>query len=190
MPIQTSGQISMQDIRDEIDNDDDDFSLKDAATSQYETINISNLNANKPDNSAPHALSEWYSYQHSPTSVSTSPGSASFSSSGGTATISVSHRTYSTWYVSSKPSWVTISTQQGGTSGNPRSGSGSISYTVGLNGANGGARSGTITVRLNVGTTNGAHPNGSNSSTTRNTTVSQAAGSGGGEGGGGGRGEP
>ena len=187
MPIQASGQISAQDIRDEIDNDDDDFSLKDAALGVYETINISNLNANKPDRSTPHSMSEWYKYQHSPTSVSTSPGSASFSSSGGTATISVSHRTYSTWYVSSKPSFVTISTQQGGTSGNPRSGSGSISYTVGTNGANGGARSGTITVRLNVGTFAG---NGNDSFTTRNTTVSQAAGSGGGEGGGGGRGEP
>ena len=47
MPIQASGQISMQDIRDEIDNDEDDFSLADAADGQYETINISNLNANK-----------------------------------------------------------------------------------------------------------------------------------------------
>ncbi len=185
MPIQTSGQISMQDIRDEIDNDDDDFSLADAALGVYETINTSNLNANKPDRSAPHSMTEWYSYQHSPTSVTTSPGSASFGNSGGTATITVTHRTYSTWYVSSKPSWVTITTQQGGTSGNPRSGSGSISYTVLQN--NSTSRSGTITVRCNVGTYAGT---GSDGFTTRNTSVSQAAASGGGEGGGGGRGEP
>lgn len=187
MPIQASGQISMQDIRDEIDNDDDDFSLADAATGQYETINISNLNANKPDNSTPHAISEWYKYQHSPTTVSTSPGFGSFGSGGGSGSISVTHRTYSTWYVSGKPSWVTISSAQSGSFSNPRSGSGTISYSVQSN--SGSSRSGSITVRLFVGTTNGTHPSGTNSSTNRTTSISQSAGSGGGDGGeGGGRG--
>ena len=190
MPIQGSGQISFQDIRDEIDNDEDDFSLADANTGQYETINISNLNANKPDNSTPHALSEWYKYQHSPTTISTSPASNLNISSGGISnqSISVTHRTYSTWYVSSKPNWVQITSSQAGSSSSPRSGSGTITYSVSAN--SGSSRSGTITVRLNTGTTNGAHPNGSNSFTTRNTSVSQASGEGGGGGGGGGRGEP
>ena len=187
MPIQTSGQISMQDIRDEIDNDEDDFSLADAATGVYETINVSNLNANKPDNSTPHAISEWYSYQHSPTSVSTSPGFGSFGSSGGSGSISVTHRTYSTWYVSSKPSWVTMSSAQSGSFNSPRSGSGTISYSVQSNSSS--SRSGTIVVRLNVGTTSGTHPSGSDSFTTRSTSISQSSGEGGG-GGGGGRGEP
>lgn len=186
MPIQASGQISMQDIRDEIDNDDDDFSLADAATGVYETINVSNLNANKPDNSTPHAISEWYKYQHSPTSVSTTPGFASFGSGGGTGSISVTHRTYSTWYVSSKPSWITITSGNFGSS-NADTGSGTVTYSVSSNSSS--SRSGTITVTLNVGTTNGTHPSGTNSTTTRNTSVSQSAGSGGGDGGdGGGRG--
>lgn len=190
MPIQASGQISIQDIRDEIDSDEDEFSLADAATGVYDTINISNLNANKPDNSTPHALSEWYKYQHTPTSITTSPGSnLNISASGASnQSISVTHRTYSTWYVSSKPSWVTMSSAQAGSSSSPRSGSGTITYSVQSN--SGSSRSGTITVRCNVGTTNGTHPSGTDSFTTRNTSVSQASGEGGGGGGGGGRGEP
>jgi hypothetical protein len=189
MTMQASGQISLQDIRDEIDNDEDDFSLADANTGQYETINMSNLNANKPDNSTPHALSEWYKYQHSPTSISTSPGSNLNISSGGVSnqSISVTHRQYSTWYVSSKPSWVTITSGNYGSS-NADTGSGTVTYNVSSNG--GSSRSGTITVRCNTGTTNGTHPSGSNSFTTRNTSISQASGEGGGGGGGGGRGDP
>lgn len=188
MTLQASGQISMSDIRGEIDNDEDDFSLADAATGVYETINISNLNANKPDNSTPHALSEWYKYQHSPTTISTSPGSnLNISASGASnQSISVTHRQYSTWYVSSKPSWVTI-TAGSTSSSSPSTGSGTITYNVASNSSS--SRSGTIVVRCNVGTTNGTHPSGTDSYTTRNTSVSQASGEGGG-GGGGGRGEP
>ena len=186
MPIQASGTIRMSDIRSEIDSDEEDFSLKDAALGVYGTINTSNLNANKPDRSQPHSLTEWYKYQHTPTSITTSPGSnLNISASGASnQSISVTHRTYSTWYVSSKPSWVTMSSSQAGSSSSPRSGSGTIAYSVQSN--SGSSRSGTITVHCNVGTYAGT---GNDSFTTRNTSISQAS-SGGGGGGGGGRGEP
>ena len=177
MTIQASGQISMQDIRDEIDNDDDNFSLKDAATSVYETINVANMNANKPDNSTPHALSEWYKYEHV-ASVSTSPGTANIASGAtSAATINVYTAQWSTWTASDNVNWISLS---GG------SGFGDSSFTWTATENTGSARTGTITVTFTVGTTNGAHPSGTNSTTTRTTTVSQAAGSGGGGGGGGG----
>ena len=47
-------------------------SLKELSDGTNGTINITNLNDNKPDTSAPHAMSEFYKYQHS-VSLSTSP---------------------------------------------------------------------------------------------------------------------
>jgi len=39
-------------------------SLKELSDGTVGTINVTNLNANKPDTSAPHAMSEFYSYDH------------------------------------------------------------------------------------------------------------------------------
>jgi len=181
MTMSASGSILMSQIRSEIDNDDDDFSLKDANTGVYETINVANLNANKPDSSAPHAISEWYKYEHD-VSVSTNPGTANIASgASSSATINVYTAQYSTWTASDNVNWINLS----GASG---TGDGSFTWTATEN--TGSSRSGNITVTLTVGTSNGAHPGGANTTTTRTTTVNQAAGSGGGGGGKGGGGSP
>ena len=147
----------------------------------YGTINITNLNANKPSGSSPYKMSDFYKYEHS-VLIALSNGSQSFSSSGGTGTTSsVTHAQYSTWYVSSKPSWVTITSGNFGSS-NKDTGDGSVTFTVASNSSS--SRTGTIQVTYDVGTTGGGVGD-ANSTTTRNITISQSAGSSGGGGGGG-----
>jgi len=157
-------------------------SLKELSDGTVGTINVANLNANKPDTSTPHAMSEFYKYEHV-ASVSTSPGTVNIASGAqSAATINVYTAQWSTWTVSDNVNWISLN----GTSG---FGDGSFTWTATEN--TGSARSGTITVTFTVGTTGGAHPGGANTTTTRTTTINQAAGSGGGGGGGkGGGGEP
>ena len=158
-------------------------SLKELSDGTNGTINVTNLNDNKPDTSTPHAMSEFYKYEHSVT-LNTTPGSVSVGSSGVTGnTISVTHATYSTWYVSSKPSWVTI-TGGSTSSGSPNTGDGTVTYNASSN--SGSSRSGSLIVTFNVGTTGGGVGD-SDDTTPRTTSISQSAGSGGG-GGGSGRG--
>jgi len=125
-------------------------------------------------------MSEFYKYHHSVT-LSASNGSQSFSSGGGNGSSSIVHALYSTWYVSSKPSWVTITSGNYGSS-NKDTGSGSVTFSVSGNGSS--SRSGTVVVKFDVGTSEGGQAG--DSFTTRNISISQS-GSGGG-GGGGGRG--
>ena len=142
----------------------------------YGTLNITNLNENKPSGTAPYNMSDFYKYEHS-VLIALSNGSQSFSSSGGTGTTSsVTHAQYSTWYVSSKPTWVTITSGNFGSS-NKDTGDGSVTFTVASN--SGSSRTGTIQVTYDVGTTGSV---GNNSTTTRNITISQSAGSSGGGG--------
>ena len=150
------------------------------------TLNITNLNANKPSGSTPYKFSDFYKYEHV-VAIALSNGNQSFSSSGGTGTTSsVTHAQFSTWYVSNKPTWVTITSGNFGSS-NKDTGDGSVTFTVSSN--SGSSRTGTIQVTYDVGTTGGGVGD-ANSTTTRNITVSQSAGSGGGGGGGGGGGLP
>tara|TARA_B100000963_G_scaffold192892_1_gene167954 strand:+ start:355 stop:942 length:588 start_codon:yes stop_codon:yes gene_type:complete len=195
MTVPSNGILSLGRIRNEISNNNynsvfssSSTGLKDAALGNIRSTNLANLNANKPDNSSPHAMSEFYKYDKDG-SPSTSPGSFSqFSTSGATnQNIQVEHAAHSTWYVSSKPSWITITNSTFGSS-NTQTGGGNVTFSV--NGNLGSARSGTIVVRLNVGTSNGAHPSGTDSFTTRTTSVSQAGSGGDGPGGEQGRGEP
>mgnify|MGYP003140847770 CR=1 FL=1 len=153
----------------------------------FDVTNIANLNANKPDSAAPYAMSEFYKYDHAP-NLSTSPLSKTHSSSSHTnQIITVNLPNSSTWYVSSKPSWVAI-TQGSTSSSSPSFGTVSqCKYSV--EGNTGLTRYGDLVITLNVGTTNGAHPNGANSTTTRTTAIEQSGGNQGG-GGGGGRGMP
>ena len=85
MAITSSGTISMSDIRTEL-GDSGAISLKEASDGTIATINTANDAANRPDGSAPHAMSEFYSYDHSASAASTAwsnvPGN--FSISGGT----------------------------------------------------------------------------------------------------------
>lgn len=151
---------------------------------QAGTINLSNLNANKPDTSNPQRMTEFYQYDDT-NSVNASPGSFSISRFGQNSnTVTVTHAKYSPWTIlnSGMPaSWVTITAG----SGQSFLGSGSITFNVASN--SGSARSTTIVITFTVGTSNGTHyPTvGSDSTTTRTISISQAAGGGGGPGGGG-----
>ena len=156
-------------------------SLQQLSNGTYATITLSNLNANKPDTTAPHAMSEFYKYHHNILPI-TNNNFQTFGSSGGTGTtISVTHAAYSTWYVSSKPSWVTITSGNFGAS-NKDTGSGSVTFTVASN--SGSSRSGSLVVTFDIGTFGGGVGD-ANSTTTMTTSISQSAGSGGGPGGGG-----
>jgi hypothetical protein len=59
MPIQTSGQISLSDIASEIPTIVGDISLF-----TLSTANINLSSPSKPDGSTPHAMSEFYGYDH------------------------------------------------------------------------------------------------------------------------------
>ena len=63
MSLTASGQISMGDIRTEL-GDSGSISLKEASDGTIATINTQNDSADRPDGSAPHAMTEFYSYDH------------------------------------------------------------------------------------------------------------------------------
>jgi hypothetical protein len=190
MPIGASGAISIGNGGSGSNTINSEFgrsattqtSFEELFTGVYGTINLTNLNANKPDNTTPYSMSEFYKYHHSVT-LSASNGSQSFGSSGGNGSSSIVHALYSTWYVSSKPTWVTI-TGGSTSSSSPSTGSGSMTFSVASNSSS--SRSGTIVVKFNIGTSEGG--TAGDSFTNRNISVSQSAGSGDGGGGGGGRG--
>ena len=86
MAITSSGTISMSDIRTEL-GDSGAISLKEASDGTIVALNTTSVDAGDgPDGSEPHAMSEWYSYDHSASAASTAwsnvPGN--FSISGGT----------------------------------------------------------------------------------------------------------
>ena len=174
MAAPASGSLSLRNIRREISANNyygggtySNISLKNLSTGVNGTINVANLNANKPDAFTPYAMSEFYKYDHNGV-VSTSPGSfaqATAAAQNNNRTITISTADYSTWTVSSKPSWVSVSAQ---------SGTGSSGITLSMTANTGGARQGSVVITFTVGTSLGAHPNGSNNLTTRSTTVSQA----------------
>ena len=164
MTMQASGRIKFSDIMNEIDSDENPFRLGHANNGIYETINIVNVHANKPDTVDPDKISEWYKYQHN-ASISTTPLSDSNNAaSGATGSITVSAATYTTWTASTSASWITISASSSSGTGN-----GTVSYTIAAN--TGSARSATVVVSFLVGTTGTT-----NQYTTRSTTVSQNAG--------------
>lgn len=178
MTMQASGLIKFSDIMSEIDSDENPFELHNANGGIYETINITNVNANKPNTAAPHKISEWYKYQHNASTNSSPLIDGSNSASGATGEISVTTGTYITWTASTSASWITISS-----SSSSGTGSGTVSYTIAAN--TGSARSSTVVISYLVGS------NGNNNQyTTRSTSVSQNQGSSGGGDGGKGLGEP
>jgi len=68
MALTSSGTISMSDIRTEL-GDSGAISLKEASDGTIATINTANDADDRPNGSAPHAMSEFYSYDHSATSA-------------------------------------------------------------------------------------------------------------------------
>ena len=168
MTIQASGLITCSDIMSEIDSDEEPFKLAQANGGIYETINITNINSNKPNTDAPHSISEWYKYQHNASTSSTPLTDSNNAASGATGSISVTTGTYITWTASTSASWITISASSSSGTGN-----GTVSYTIAAN--TGGSRSATVVISYLVGS------NGNfNQYTTRSTTVSQNQGSSGG----------
>ena len=63
MSLTASGQISMGDIRTEL-GDSGSISLKEASDGTIATINTQNASADRPDGAAPHAITEFYNYDH------------------------------------------------------------------------------------------------------------------------------
>ncbi len=76
MALTSSGQIAMSEINTELGRTSTtaNTSLEDQSDGTYATINTANNSADRPDGSAPHAMTEFYSYDHdlSSTSWSTS----------------------------------------------------------------------------------------------------------------------
>ena len=158
MAVPTSGTLRLASIRNELQNNSytstftgSPTSLKSASLGLHATINVANINANKPDTSTPYAMSEFYGYDHDG-SIGTSPGS-------------FSQATSAAQNNNSKPTWVSVSAQ---------SGTGSSSITLGMTANTGGNRAGNIVITFTFGTLLGSHPSGTNNLTTRTTSVSQA----------------
>jgi len=66
MALTSSGQISINDINVEFGRSGTtaDSSLEDLSDGTVDTINTVNDSADRPDESAPHAMTEFYSYDH------------------------------------------------------------------------------------------------------------------------------
>ena len=66
-------------------------SLTDASDGSIATINTLNLSANRPDGSAPHKMSEFYSYDHDAATTVGNPSDTSISFSGWPGDSEISH---------------------------------------------------------------------------------------------------
>ena len=70
MAVPSSGQLSLASIRGELENNTYSpytsaaTSLGSASNGTYGTINTNNASADRPDGSTPHAMSEFYNYDH------------------------------------------------------------------------------------------------------------------------------
>ena len=65
MSLVSSGQLALSTIRTELGGGLGQISLTSAATGGIATINTNS--ASSPNSTAPHQISEWYSYDHSAT---------------------------------------------------------------------------------------------------------------------------
>ena len=81
MSLTSSGQISMSDIRSEL-GDSGSISLKEASDGTIATINTQNDADDRPDGSAPHAMTEFYSYDHDLAGTSWSTSNTTLNLSG------------------------------------------------------------------------------------------------------------
>ena len=65
MALQSSGQIKLSDVANEIlGGTEPNISLEDLSRGVYGAINTNNAQADRPDGLTPHAISEFYSYDH------------------------------------------------------------------------------------------------------------------------------
>jgi hypothetical protein len=73
MALQSSGQIKISEIATELGvGGEPDLNLGGLSTGSFGTINTANAVADRPDEEPPHAMSEFYSYDHSASSVTDS----------------------------------------------------------------------------------------------------------------------
>ncbi len=71
MALQSSGMIKMSQINTELGRTSttEDTSLKSCSDGTNGTINTNNASSDRPDGSSPHAMSEFYSYNHTAASL-------------------------------------------------------------------------------------------------------------------------
>ena len=84
MALPASGQISINDINVEFGRSGTtaNSSLEDLSDGTVATINTANASADRPDGTAPHSMTEFYSYDHDLASTSWSSPPADFTMSG------------------------------------------------------------------------------------------------------------
>ena len=90
MSLASSGQIKLTEIRDELGGSGE-VSLIEASDGTIATINTLNLSANRPDGAAPHAMSEFYSYNHSAATTVGNPSDTTISFDGAPGDAEISH---------------------------------------------------------------------------------------------------
>ena len=90
MSLASSGQIKLTEIRDELGGSGE-VSLIEASDGTIATINTLNLSANRPDGAAPHAMSEFYSYNHSAATTVGNPSDTTISFDGSPGDGEISH---------------------------------------------------------------------------------------------------
>lgn len=82
MAVPSSGEIKLSGIWNEFDSNDytddgfgsdENISLKELSTGIIDTINTQNDSSDRPDGSAPHSMSEFYSYDHDFSSTAFNP---------------------------------------------------------------------------------------------------------------------
>ena len=83
VPASGTANLSMRGIKDELENNNyagsatfSNISLQDMSDGSDQDINNSNAEANRPDEDAPHAMSEFYSYDHDLAALSAPSGLA------------------------------------------------------------------------------------------------------------------
>ena len=101
MAVPSSGAISLTGILGELENDDytdtgtEPVSLKDCSDGTVATINTANATDARPDGNAPHAMSEFYEYDHDLAGTSFSSVIADFTITAGiSATVHSSLKTF------------------------------------------------------------------------------------------------
>ena len=105
MAVPSSGAISLTGILGELENDDytdtgtEPVSLKDCSDGTVATINTANATDARPDGNAPHAMSEFYEYDHDLAGTSFSSVIADFTITAGiSATVHSSLKTFTFLY--------------------------------------------------------------------------------------------
>ena len=93
MTITGSAQIKMSEINTEFGRTSTtaNSSLEDLSDGTVATINTLNLSANRPDGSTPHAMSEFYSYDHDAATTVGNPSDTSIRFDGAPGDSQISH---------------------------------------------------------------------------------------------------